>query len=70
MVAEAGGEKTGNGKARDRRWKEANWAKADTNPATSMDNVVIKSRSSRAHVEQPRVATPTEGSSREVGATV
>ena len=51
MVAKTGRKQTGCRKARGWRWKHADRPQAEANPATSMDSVVVKGRSSGAHVK-------------------
>jgi hypothetical protein len=60
MVAKTGGEKARTGEARGWGWEQTNWAKAKADRTTSMNSMVMKSRGSRPHVEQPRVTTPME----------
>jgi len=66
MVAETGRVKAGSGEAGNWRREHTNLAKAEANPATGMDGVVVESRSSRAHVKKPRIATPAKCKGREI----
>jgi hypothetical protein len=43
-------------------------AKAEADPATRVDSVVVKSRGGGAHVELPRIAAPSQSKSREISA--
>ncbi len=58
MVAEAGRERTGSWEAGNRWREETNLAKTKADPATRMDGIVVKGRSSGAHVEFPWIVAP------------
>jgi hypothetical protein len=68
MVTKAGGKGTGSWEAGNRRRKETNLAKTKADPATRMDGIVVKGRSSGAHVELPWIVAPIQSESREIGA--
>jgi hypothetical protein len=60
MIAEPRRGRTGSRKTGGWRRKHTNLAKAEANPTTGVDRIIVKRSSSRAHVKEPRVGTPAK----------
>ena len=69
VVAKTGREKAGSRETGHRRREQANLTETEADPATRMDSVTVKSRSSGSHVKLPGQATPTGSEVRKIGAT-
>ena len=66
MIAEPRRGKTGSGKTGSWRKKHTNLAKAEANPTTGVDRIIVKRSSGRAHVKKPRVGMPAKCRGREL----
>jgi hypothetical protein len=66
MISKPRRGKAGSGETGSWRRKHANLAEAEANPTASVDCIIVKGSSSRAHVKKPRVGTPAKCKSREL----